>query len=162
MPQSSEDYSGNEIRRGYALVAGVASIVTVAVLIAIKGIAWYFSGSVSVLASLIDSLMDAVVSFMNFMAIRYSLKPADHEHRYGHGKIEGIAALFQAAFIAGAGIFLVLEAGRRFLEPGEAAEGMLAVGIMAVSIVLSLALVFVQKVSLRYAPSLAVEAEQAH
>lgn len=162
MRQSSEEYSGTDIRKGYALVAGVASIVTVTILIAIKGVAWYFSGSVSVLASLIDSLMDAVVSFVNFMAIRYSLKPADHEHRYGHGKIEGIAALFQSAFIAGAGIFLILESVRRFVEPGETGESMLAVGIMAVSIVLSLALVFVQKISLRYAPSLAVEAEQAH
>ncbi|PJB71617.1 MAG: hypothetical protein CO093_04705 [Alphaproteobacteria bacterium CG_4_9_14_3_um_filter_47_13] len=151
-----------EIKRGYALVAGVASLVTVAVLIGIKGFAYFQSDSVSILGSLVDSLMDAGVSLINFMAIRYSLKPADHEHRYGHGKIEGLAAMFQAAFIAGAGVFLVFESLRRFTKPEVTESSLLVIGIMVVSVVLSLILILVQRFSLRYAPSLAVEAEHAH
>lgn len=151
-----------EIKKGYALFAGIASIVTVSFLIVIKVIAYVLSGSVAVLASLVDSIMDAVVSLINFMAIRYSLKPADHEHRYGHGKIEGLAALFQAAFIAGAGVFLVFESVRRFTKPEVSEDSMLVVGIMLVSVFLSIVLILIQRLSLKYAPSLAVEADQAH
>ncbi len=150
------------LRPGYAMVAGIASITVVTILIVIKTAAYWHSGSVSVLASLVDSLMDAAVSFINFMAIRYSLKPADHDHRYGHGKIEGLAALFQAAFIAGAGVFLLFEALRRVTRPEVVAPDMLVIGVMVTSVVLSLVLVLIQKFTLKYAPSLAVEADQAH
>ncbi len=75
-----------------ALLAGMASIATVTVLILIKAIMFIFSGSTSILASLMDSLADATVSVMTFFAIRFSLKPADGNHRSGHGKIEGLAA----------------------------------------------------------------------
>ncbi len=61
-----------------------------------------FSGSTSILASLMDSLADATVSVMTFFAVRFSLKPADTNHRSGHGKIEGLAALFQSLLIAAA------------------------------------------------------------
>lgn len=149
-------------KRAYALLAGGASLATVAVLILAKGFAYLQSGSVSILGSLIDSLMDAAVSLINLMAIRYSLKPADQEHRYGHGKIEGLAALFQAAFISGAGVFLVLESLQRFTSPEPAELNFLIIGIMLFSMILSLGLIVVQKFILKYAPSLAVEAEQAH
>lgn len=150
------------MKRGYALVAGVASIATVAILIFIKAFAYVMSGSAAVLSSLIDSVMDAVVSLINIMAIRYSLKPADHDHRYGHGKVEGLAALFQSAFIAGAGVFLVFESLDRLARPEPSSESLTAIAIMFISILLSGVLVLVQKVSLKYAPSLAVEADSAH
>ncbi len=146
-----------------ALVAGGASIGIVAILIAIKLYAAIETGSASVLASLIDSVVDANVSLMTFLAIHISLKPADDDHRHGHGKVEGLAALFQAAFIAGAGLFLLLESVGHFIGGGRiAGDSTVAIAIMAVSAVLSFALVTIQKYSMKYAPSLAVEADHAH
>lgn len=152
----------NGHKKGYALLAGAASIVTVAALILMKGYAYWVSGSVSVLASLTDSLMDAAVSLISFCAIGYSLKPADDNHRFGHGKIEGVAALLQAAFIVGAGAFLVFESMRHLTRPEMVEDNLLVLGVMVCSVLLSIGLVLFQKFSLRYAPSLAVEADHAH
>ncbi len=146
----------------YALWAGIASVATVAILIVIKLVAYWQSGSVSILATLVDSFSDAAVSLINFMAIRYSLKPADEEHRYGHGKVEGLAALFQAAFIVGAGVFLVFESVSRFGDPRPVGDSGFVIFVMVVSMVLSSLLVWIQNYSLDHAPSLAVEADRAH
>ncbi len=146
----------------YALLAGGSAVAIVAILIIIKTIAYYNNESASMLASLTDSIMDAAISLMSFFSIRLSLKPADKEHRHGHGKIEGIAALFQAAFISGACVFLVMEAAVRWSRPLAMENYNLSIFVMSISVVLSLLLVFVQNYALKRAPSLAVEADKAH
>lgn len=145
-----------------ALLAGAASLATVMILIFLKSLAYLESGAASVLSSLIDSVIDAGISLMTFLAIHISLKPADSEHRYGHGKVEGLAALFQAAMIAGAGLFLLLESIKRFVDPHPVTHHSMVIVVMGISIVLSCVLVAIQKYSLRHAPSLAVEADSAH
>lgn len=154
--------ANTNIRPRMALIAGAASVATVFVLIVIKSFALIQTGSASILASLIDSVVDASVSIMTFLAIKISLKPADEDHRHGHGKVEGLAALFQAAFIAGAGFFLLLESAGRFTGPAATQENDIAIAIMAVATILSVILVMVQNYSLKFAPSLAVEADRAH
>lgn len=149
-------------KQHYALYAAIAALVTVAVLIFAKGGAWMASGSASVLASLVDSVIDAAVSIMNFCAIRYSMKPADHEHRHGHGKIEGLSAMFQGAFIFGAGVFLVFESLSRFTRTVPIEAHMLSIQVMAFSMVASIILVAIQNHSLKHVDSLAVASEKAH
>src|SRR5690606_797376 len=68
-------------------------------LIGLKTAVWLMSGSVSLLASLTDSLMDAGASLINLLAVGYALTPADKGHRFGHGKAEALAGLAQSAFI---------------------------------------------------------------
>ncbi len=58
-----------------------------------KAVAWWLSGSVSLLAGLTDSLLDGAASLINLLAVHYSLRPADDDHRYGHGKAEALAGL---------------------------------------------------------------------
>lgn len=146
-----------------ALIAGGASIVTVVVLIGLKLFAYFENGSASVLASLIDSVVDGSVSLVSFCAIRLSLKPPDAEHRHGHGKVEGLAALFQAAFIGGAGVFLLMESLSRFNQPPQAfGEERIVAITMIVSIVISILLIGFQNLILKKAPSLTVEADRAH
>jgi ferrous-iron efflux pump FieF len=146
----------------YAVISAAVTLVCVGFLIAVKSWAWLESGATSVLASLVDSLVDAGVSAMNLLVIRFSLKPADADHRYGHGKAEGIAALFQSAFIAGIAAFLLLESLRRFVEPQAAGNFTIAIAVMGVSMLVSVAVVFFQRQAMRRAPSLAVEADSAH
>jgi ferrous-iron efflux pump FieF len=145
-----------------ALMAGVASIVTVSVLIAIKTVAYVADGSTGVLAALIDSGADAAGSLMNLLAIHISLKPADSHHRHGHGKIEGLAALAQGTLIAGSAVYLLFEASRKIGNPVEIESYGLGIAVMVVSVLLSIVLVMIQRASLRHAPSLAVEADSAH
>ncbi|HEY8191257.1 MAG TPA: cation diffusion facilitator family transporter [Alphaproteobacteria bacterium] len=150
------------IQPGYALFASVASIATVVVLIIAKAAVYWQSGSVSVLASFTDSISDAAASVINFLAIKYSLRPADEEHRHGHGKAEGLAAMFQGAFIFGAGVFLVLESLSRFAEHNPVEHYGASISVMVLAIILSTALVAIQNYSLKRAPSLAIEADRAH
>ncbi len=146
----------------YALFAATWTMITVALLIAIKGYAYYKSGSAAVLATLTDSLTDTGISLMMLLALRYSLRPADKSHRHGHGKMEGIAALFQAAFLIGAGAFLMFESLRRFAAPEPVTNHMVGIVVAGIAIVFSVILVMVQNYCLKRAPSLAVEADQAH
>ena len=146
----------------HAFNAGLASIVTVAILIVIKTIAYLSSGSTSVLAALIDSWADAAGSLVNLLAIHISLKPADKNHRHGHGKIEGLAALFQAGLIAAGSLYLVVESIDHLSHSVASVTSHMSMLVMAVSIVLSGILVMIQHASLRRAQSLAVAADQAH
>ncbi|MDF4990739.1 cation transporter, partial [Vibrio parahaemolyticus] len=65
-------------------------------LLIVKVITWWVTGSVSLLASLIDSMLDIAASVVNLVVVRYALQPADREHTFGHGKAESLAALAQA------------------------------------------------------------------
>ncbi len=77
-------------------------------LLLIKIFAWWYTGSVSILAALVDSLVDIAASLTNLLVVRYSLQPADEEHTFGHGKAESLAALAQSMFISGSALFLFL------------------------------------------------------
>lgn len=154
--------SDTRIEPRYALIASMWAIVTVVVLIVIKTIAYMQSGSAAVLGTLTDSLTDAAISVMMLIALRYSLRPADRDHRHGHGKMEGVAALFQAAFLSGAGLFLTFEALRRFEEPQEIIHHMTGIWVAGITILLSILLVVVQGYCLKRAPSLAISSDRAH
>ncbi len=146
----------------YALIASAWAIGTVTLLIVIKSVAYLKSDSTAILATLTDSINDAGISLMMLMALRYSLRPADKGHRHGHGKAEGLAALFQAAFLSGAGVFLTLSALERFAQPVDVTDHILSMSIAGIAIVMSMLLVAVQKFCLARAPSLAIEADRLH
>lgn len=156
------DMTPKTVEPRYALLASAWAVSTVTILILVKGYAYWRSDSAAVLATLTDSLTDAAISIMMLLALRYSLRPADSDHRHGHGKMEGIAALFQSAFIAAAGMFLIFEGIGRFVDPVVTTDHMLGIAVAFVAIVLSFILVMVQRFCLSRAPSLAVQADQAH
>ncbi|MER2510216.1 MAG: cation diffusion facilitator family transporter [Amaricoccus sp.] len=96
--------------------ATYASVAVAGILIVTKLGAWLYSDSVALLASLIDSTLDALASLLNLVAVRQAGVPADREHRFGHGKAEALAGLGQSAFVAGSALFLGFEAVHRLLE----------------------------------------------
>lgn len=139
----------------------VAFFVSVGLCLA-KGVAWILSGSSSVLASLADSIQDAIISATNFMAIRYAMRPADDDHRYGHGKMEGIAALGQAAFIFGSCVFIILDSIRNFTVKGAPEYPYLTIGVIIGAVIANAVLVWYQARVIKKTGSLAIEADQAH
>src|SRR3546814_13450183 len=78
-----------------------ASVLVAVILIAAKLAAWLATGSVAMLASLVDSLLDAVASVANLLAVRHARTPAEGENRFGHGKAEALAGLGPAALQRG-------------------------------------------------------------
>ena len=97
--------SKKKVNPRFALFASLWAVCMVSVLIAIKGYAYYVSDSAAMLGTLADSITDIAISLMLLFAVQISLKPADEQHRFGHGKVEGIAALFQGAFMGGLDYF---------------------------------------------------------
>ena len=142
--------------------ATYASVGVAAILIAAKIIAWAMTDSVSVLSSLLDSLLDVAASLVNLVAVRHSLTPADAEHRFGHGKAEAVAGLVQSAFIAGSALLLLSEAMHRLWAPVPVENGLVGIGVMVLSMALTLALVQYQKFVVRRTGSLAVGADRLH
>jgi ferrous-iron efflux pump FieF len=145
-----------------ALRAGIMTIAIASFLVALKGFAFIVTGSLAVLSSLIDSVLDVNISVVNYLAIRYSAKPADEEHRYGHGKIEGLAALLQASMIGGAAVFLIFEVLSRLIAPQSMQAHITAIVVMIISAFASLVIVMIQNRALERSGSLAVESDRAH
>src|SRR5580704_12838411 len=143
-------------------MATYASVAVAAVLIAVKFAAWLETGSVALLSSLVDSLLDAVASLVNLVAVRHAMSPADREHRFGHGKAEPLAVLGQSAFITGSAILLLAEAVRRLISPVPVENAPAGVAVMVFSIVLTIALVFYQRHVVRRTGSIAISADELH
>jgi ferrous-iron efflux pump FieF len=143
-------------------LATYASVATACLLILAKLAAWLVTGSVSVLASLVDSLMDAGASLVNLLAVHWSLMPPDAEHRFGHGKAEALAALGQATLIAASAVFLGVQAIDRLLHPQPVAEAGVGLLVIGFAILVTLALLAFQRHVIRRTGSAAIRADALH
>tara|TARA_R110000796_G_scaffold63377_17_gene146793 strand:- start:5370 stop:6254 length:885 start_codon:yes stop_codon:yes gene_type:complete len=143
-------------------LATYASVAVAVLLIGLKSSVWLMSGSVSLLASLIDSLMDAAASIINLFAVRYALKPADHEHRFGHGKAEALAGLAQSAFITGSAVLVLLQGIDRLLNPRPLDSAWLGVAVMLFSIAATIGLLLIQRHVIQRTGSTAIRADSLH
>ncbi|KAA1190055.1 cation diffusion facilitator family transporter [Pseudohalioglobus sediminis] len=143
-------------------LATYASVSVAAVLILAKFAAWTQSGSVSLLASLVDSTLDALASLVNLFAVRHSLSPADREHRFGHGKAEALAALGQAALISASAVFLLYESVGRLLSPVEIQSYQSAVWVIVLAIAMTLGLLGFQRYVIQRTDSTAIKADALH
>ncbi len=139
-----------------------AAVVVAVTLVLAKLVAWSFTGSVAILSSLADSVMDALASSLNAVAIRTALVPPDQEHRFGHGKAEPLAGLGQTAFILGASLFLVANAVEHLVSSAPIAHPAVGQGVMLFAIVLTGGLVLYQRRVLRAVRSVAVEGDSLH
>lgn len=131
-------------------------------LVLLKGMAWSFTDSLSMMSSLADSLLDVMASAVNFAAVRYALQPPDEEHRFGHGKAEDLAGFAQSTFICGSGLFLVVEGIKRFFSPEPVKHSMLGIAVMLISIAVTLGLVIYQRRVVKLTGSQVVKADSLH
>ena len=143
-------------------LASVLALATALLLVVAKFFTWLATGSVAVLGSLVDSVIDAVASGVNFFAIRQSLVPADRDHRFGHGKLEALAGLAQASFVGGSAVFLFMESIERFVHPRDIAHGWIGIAVMLGSLTVTGLLVLFQRSVVRRTGSLAISADAFH
>lgn len=143
-------------------MAGMASIAVASTLIITKALAWWYSGSISLLGSLADSSLDLMASLVNFIAIRTALEPPDEDHRFGHGKAEAISGLIQAMFIFIAALYLLWESGWRIASPSPIERSTLAIGVSILAIVLTFALVLFQQYVIKRSGSVTIAADHLH
>ena len=142
--------------------AAIAATVTASCLLIIKIFAWWYTGSVSILAALVDSLVDIAASLTNLLVVRYSLQPADEEHTFGHGKAESLAALAQSMFISGSALFLFLTGIQHLISPSAMNDPGVGVVVTVVALISTLVLVTFQRWVVRKTQSQAVRADMLH
>ena len=145
------------LRRATGAALAVALFLAVS-----KAVAWWLSGSVSLLAGLTDSLLDGAASLLNLLAVHYSLRPADDDHRYGHGKAEALAGLGQAAFIGVSALLVGAQGVDRLLHPQPLGAPLLGIVVIVVSLVLTVALLGYQRHVVRVTGSTAIRADSLH
>ena len=139
-----------------------ASVAVACTLIVAKAIAWWLSGSVSMLAGLTDSALDGVTSMLNLLAVHYALRPADDDHRYGHGKAESLAGMAQALFIGGSAVLIAFQAYQRLQTPEPLGAPWLSIGVIVFSLLLTAALLVLQHRVIKQTGSNAVRADSLH
>jgi ferrous-iron efflux pump FieF len=142
--------------------AALCATVVASFLLAIKIIAWLQTDSVSILAALIDSLVDIAASLTNLLVIRYSLQPADDEHTFGHGKAESLAALAQSMFISGSALFLFLTGFQHLISPEPLRDLGIGIWVTVFSLVTTVLLVSFQRWVVRKTHSQAIRADMLH
>lgn len=147
---------------GLMRLAARASLAVAGLLVLVKAVAWFLTGSVALLGSLVDSGLDVAASFVNFLAIRTALEPPDAEHRFGHGKAEAIAGLIQSAVILGSAVFLLFESIARIANPAPIENLDFGIGVSLFAIALTLGLVIFQKYVVNKTGSVAIAADRLH
>lgn len=143
-------------------LATYASVASASLLIIVKFGAWIYTDSISLMSTLLDSVLDAAASFVNLLAVRHALTPADREHRFGHGKAEPLAALGQATFISGSAIFLMIEAGKRLYAPRPVEQVETGIAVMVAAIAVTFLLTRFQAYVVRETGSIAIKADSLH
>ena len=139
-----------------------ASVAVASILIITKAIAWWLSGSVSMLAGLTDSLLDGVTSFLNLLAVHYALRPADDDHRYGHGKAESLAGMAQALFIGVSAVLIAFQAFDRLKHPEPVNAPWISIAVIVFSLVMTVGLLILQHRVIKATGSNAVRADSLH
>ncbi len=139
--------------------AASISILSNTVLVIVKGITGFITGSVSILSEALNSAIDIVASLMAYLSVREAEKPADREHPFGHGKFENLSGMVEAVLIIGAALFIVYEAISRVIHGKSISIPMVGITVMAFSAVVKFTVSrLLHKVAER-TDSIALEAE---
>lgn len=142
--------------------AALASIATAIFLVALKTWATWRTGSTAMLGSLADSALDLVASLATLIGVWIAAMPADEDHRFGHGKAEALAAIFQVMLIALSATGIAYRAIDRLMNGAQtqAAEEGIAVSLIAIAV--TLALITWQRIVIARTNSVAIKTDNVH
>lgn len=142
--------------------AAMASIAVALLLVGLKVWAVLSTGSTAMLGSLADTGLDLVASVATLAGVWIAAQPADRSHRFGHGKAEALAAMFQVVLISISALSLALRAVDQWIAGTrpQGAEGGIAVSLIAM--VATFALLIWQRRVIRQTNSLAISTDHVH
>ena len=134
------------------------SLIVIVSLVVLKAVVAFLTGSISITAQAVDSFLDLFAVGITVFAIRMADEPADKEHPFGHGKVEGMAAIVQSILIFIAGGWIIYSAVERIISGAEIEMSEAGIAVMLVSVLASIFLSrHLMKVS-KLTDSLALEA----
>lgn len=136
--KNADDVTNPEVRSAYGKVASVIGILCNALLFGIKLLAGLISGSVAVMADAFNNLTDASSNVISFVGFRLSMRPADEEHPYGHGRYEYLATFIVCIIILLIGFELLKSGVEKIITPTLVEFSVLTVIILSVSILIKI------------------------
>lgn len=142
--------------------AAIASVSTALFLLLLKAGAAWQTGSVAMLGSLADTGLDVVASLITLYGVRLAATPADDDHRFGHGKAESLAALFQVGIIAFSALAIGWRAASRLMEGEQTAHAEYGIGASLVAIAVTMTLLWYQRSVIARTGSVAIGADHVH
>jgi len=143
--------------------AATNSVIAAVFLTGMKLVVGLMTGSLGILAEAAHSALDLVAAVITFLAVHFSDKPADHEHPYGHGKIENFSALVETVLLFITCAWIIYEAVHRLLVPTREVDvGLWAFLVMAVSIAVDISRSRMLYRAARKYNSQALEADALH
>lgn len=141
--------------------ASISALVG-ALLVAIQLYAYFTTNALVILGSVLESVVDTIMSLTSLFALRTAHRGPDHNHRYGHGKAEPLVAMGQAAFVAGSGVYFILESIKRMMKPEIVESTTVGIWVMVISSLLILALLIYQNRVVNRTHSLSIKADFLH
>ncbi len=142
--------------------AALASISMALFLLGLKAYAALQTGSVAMLGSLADTGLDLLASLVTLYGVRFAAQPADSEHRFGHGKAEALAALFQVVVIALSALAILYRAIERMVRGEVTAHAEYGIGVSVIAIIATVALLAYQRFVIARTGSVAIHADHVH
>jgi ferrous-iron efflux pump FieF len=142
--------------------AAIASVCAALLLGGLKAYAAWTTGSVAMLASLSDSALDLIASLVTLAGVRIAAQPADANHRFGHGKAEALAALFQVVLISASATFIAVRAIERLTSGDVAADPEAGIIVSVIAIGVTLLLTAYQARAIAASGSIAIRTDRLH
>lgn len=144
-------------KKAISIASGTAAILAIT-----KLTVGIFSGSMALISSAVDSLLDLIVSFVNLLAVKTAQEWPDAEHNYGHGKVEWIAALFEGLLILTSWWYIIYSAIDKILNKSIINDLGASIGVMIFSILMTWMVVFVLSKAAKKTNSLIVRSDLMH
>jgi ferrous-iron efflux pump FieF len=146
----------------FAVRAALASVGMACFLLLLKGFAAWHTGSVAMLGSLADTGLDLLASLVTLYGVKLAAEPADHDHRFGHGKAEALAALFQVMLITASAAGIAWRAILAFGDTAPTQDAEFGIGVSVVAILSTIVLLAYQRRIIRQTGSVAIMADNVH
>ncbi|TMM48151.1 cation diffusion facilitator family transporter [Qipengyuania marisflavi] len=142
--------------------AAFASIAVAVLLVTLKSWASWKTGSTAMLGSLADSALDLIASLATLVGVWFASQPADREHRFGHGKAEALAAIFQVMLIGVSAFGIAIRAIERLAGGAQTTAVAEGIGVSLVAIAATFALIGWQRYVISRTGSLAIRTDNVH
>jgi ferrous-iron efflux pump FieF len=155
---------GHDLAQSMALprkAAGLALGLAIAMLAAKAWAAW-LTGAFSVVGTFVDSLLDVTASLITLGGTLWASRPADADHRFGHGKAEALAALAQGVLLLGAAFLLAVASANRLADPEPVVMPWAGIAAAAFCIAGTAALLAYQRFVIARTGSVAIRADRLH
>lgn len=136
--KNPKDYKSQDVRKKYGMLTGILGIILNVILAVGKFVAGILSGSISIMADAFNNLSDAGSSVISLLGFCMADKKPDHDHPFGHGRMEYIAGLFVSLLIMVMGFELAKSSIEKIIHPKDVEAGLVSIVILIIAIIVKI------------------------